>query len=33
MKVKCITTTNKHLFDVSIPLDDEIKLKAWHCQH
>ena len=30
MKVKYITTTNKHFFDVSLPLDDEMKLKAWH---
>ena len=28
MKVKYITTTNKHFFDVSLPLDDEMKLKA-----
>ena len=35
MKVKYITTTttNKHFFDVSLPLDDEMKLKAWHYQH
>ena len=33
MKVKYIITTNKHFFDVSLPLDDEIKLKAWHYQH
>ena len=33
MKVKYIATTNKHLFDVSLPLDDEMKLKAWHYQH
>ena len=33
MKVKYITSTNKHLFDVSLPLDDEMKLKAWHYQH
>ena len=32
MKVKYITTTNKHFFDVSLPLDDEMKLKAWHYQ-
>ena len=30
MKVKYITTTNKHFFDVSLPLDDEMKIKAWH---
>ena len=28
MKVKYITTTNKHFFDVSLPLDDEMKLKV-----
>ena len=33
MKVKCIKTTNKRFFDVSLPLDDEMKLKAWHYQH
>ena len=33
MKVKYMTTTNKHFFDVSLPLDDEMKLKAWHYQH
>ena len=33
MKVKYITTTNKHFSDVSLPLDDEMKLKAWHYQH
>ena len=33
MKVKYITTINKHFFDVSLPLDDEMKLKAWHYQH
>ena len=32
MKVKYITT-NKHFFDVSLLLDDKMKLKAWHYQH
>ena len=33
MKVKYITTTNKHFHDVSLTLDDEMKIKAWHYQH
>ena len=35
MKVKYITKTNKHMhfFDVSLPLDDEMKVKAWNYQH